>query len=116
MAPCRSRSRRGPGGWREPPGGCPTAGGSICTSRGRFRRSIPHRIDDAAAAFFGDALFDSLYARNEAGGYAPSLAEGDPEPDGKTLRVTLRAGVRFASGSALRRPRRGGVHRAGALA
>lgn len=61
----------------------------------------PHRIDDPAAALFGDALFDSLYARNEAGGYAPSLAEGNPEPDGKTLRVTLRAGVRFASGSAL---------------
>jgi peptide/nickel transport system substrate-binding protein len=61
----------------------------------------PHRIDDAAAAFFGDALFDTLYARDEAGGFVPSLAESDPEPNGGTLRVTLRKGVRFAAGSAL---------------
>jgi peptide/nickel transport system substrate-binding protein len=61
----------------------------------------PHRIDDAAAAFFGEALYDGLYARDETGAFVPSLAEGDPEPDGAALRVTLRAGVRFASGVAL---------------
>lgn len=61
----------------------------------------PHRLDDPGAAFFGDAVFDTLYARDETGAFVPSLAEGDPEPDGATLRVTLRDGVRFASGAAL---------------
>lgn len=61
----------------------------------------PHRVDDAAAAFFGEALFDTLYARDEAGAFAPSLAEGDPEAEGATLRIALRSGVRFASGVAL---------------
>lgn len=59
----------------------------------------PHRIDDAAAAFFGDAIFDSLYARDDSGEIVASLAEKDPEPDGARLRVTLRSGVRFASGA-----------------
>ncbi|HEY4013258.1 MAG TPA: hypothetical protein VGM06_07960 [Polyangiaceae bacterium] len=61
----------------------------------------PHRIDDAAAALFGDALFDTLYARGEAGEIVASLAEADPDPAGSTLRVTLRHGVRFASGGIL---------------
>jgi peptide/nickel transport system substrate-binding protein len=60
----------------------------------------PHRIDDAAAAFFGDAVFETLYARDESGAIVASLAEGDPEPDAATLRVKLREGVRFASGAA----------------
>ncbi len=66
----------------------------------------PHRIDDVAAACFGEALFDTLYARSEAHDETPSegaafraaLAEGDPEPVGNKLRVRLRGGVRFASG------------------
>jgi peptide/nickel transport system substrate-binding protein len=61
----------------------------------------PHRIDDAAAALFGDALFETLYARDESGAFVASLAENDPEPDGATLRVKLREGIRFASGTAL---------------
>jgi peptide/nickel transport system substrate-binding protein len=61
----------------------------------------PHRVDDAATALFGDALFDALYARDEAGAFVPSLAEGDPEPEGAMLRVKVREGVRFASGAAL---------------
>ena len=56
----------------------------------------PHRIDDPAAALFGEALFDTLYARDEAGAIVPSLAESDPEIDKGTLRVTLRAGLRTA--------------------
>ena len=60
----------------------------------------PHRLDDPAAAFFGEAVFDTLYARDEAGAFVPSLAEGEPEVDGATLRVTVREGVRFASGAA----------------
>ncbi len=61
----------------------------------------PHRIDDAMAAFFGDALFDTLYARDDTGSFVASLAAGDPEPDGAALRVTLRPGMRFASGAPL---------------
>ena len=61
----------------------------------------PHRIDDATVAFFGEALFDTLYARDESGAFVPALAEGDPEVDGATLRVRLRQGARFASGAAL---------------
>ncbi|HXN31940.1 MAG TPA: ABC transporter substrate-binding protein [Polyangiaceae bacterium] len=61
----------------------------------------PHRLDDAAVALFGDSLFDTLYARGESGELVPSLAEGDPEADGATLRVTLRDDVRFASGAPL---------------
>jgi peptide/nickel transport system substrate-binding protein len=58
----------------------------------------PHRIDDAAAAFFGEALFDTLYGPGQTGTIAPILAEDDPRPDGANLRVPLRSGVRFASG------------------
>ena len=49
----------------------------------------PHAIDDAAAAIFGPALFDTLI---------PSLAE-DPEPVGSgELRVRMRPGVVSAMG------------------
>jgi peptide/nickel transport system substrate-binding protein len=61
----------------------------------------PHRIDDAAAALFGEALFDTLYARDADGALVPSLAEADPEPDGATLKITLRPDLRFASGARL---------------
>ncbi len=47
----------------------------------------PHRLDDAAAAILFDALFDTLYARTESGAFTASLAEAEPEPDGKYLRV-----------------------------
>lgn len=60
----------------------------------------PHRLDDPAAAILGEALFDTLYARDESGAYAAALAETDPEPDGRTLRVKLRSGVRTARGRA----------------
>ncbi|WP_394823686.1 ABC transporter substrate-binding protein [Pendulispora albinea] len=58
----------------------------------------PHRVDDVAAAIFGEALFDTLYARDEAGNIVPSLAEGDPEPDKDGLRVRVRAGIVSAYG------------------
>ncbi len=61
----------------------------------------PHRIDDAMAAFFGDALFDTLYARDDTGSFVASLAAGEPEPDDAGLRVALRPGMRFASGTPL---------------
>ncbi len=61
----------------------------------------PHRIDDAMAAFFGEALFDTLYAPDESGVLVPVLAAADPQPDGAGVRVALRPGLRFASGTAL---------------
>src|SRR5262245_11289581 len=47
----------------------------------------PHRIDDPAAAIFGEALFDTLYVQTADGQIVPSLAETDPEPEGAALRV-----------------------------
>ena len=61
----------------------------------------PHRVDDAAAAIFGDAVFDTLYACDESGGFVPSLAENDPEPQNAGLHVRLRSDVRFPSGARL---------------
>lgn len=58
----------------------------------------PHRIDDAAAALFGESLFEPLYARDASGALVPALAEDDPRPEGTGVRVVLRSGVRFASG------------------
>jgi peptide/nickel transport system substrate-binding protein len=58
----------------------------------------PHRLDDPAAAFFAEALFDTLYARDEGGAIVPALAESDPEPEGASLRVRLRGGLKTAKG------------------
>jgi peptide/nickel transport system substrate-binding protein len=60
----------------------------------------PHRLEDATAAIFGEALFDTLYAREESGAFTASLAEGDPEPEGANLRVRIRTGLRTAKGRA----------------
>lgn len=61
----------------------------------------PHRLDDAGALLFGACLFDSLYALDSAGAIVPSLAEGHPESIAEGTRVTLRDGLRFASGKRL---------------
>lgn len=60
----------------------------------------PHRLDDPAAAFFGEALFDTLYATGDGGAIVPALAEADPEPDGANLRVRLRGGLKTGKGKA----------------
>jgi peptide/nickel transport system substrate-binding protein len=60
----------------------------------------PHRLEDGTAAIFGEALFDTLYLRDETGAFVGSLAEGDPEPEGASLRVRLRTGLRTAKGKA----------------
>ena len=62
----------------------------------------PHRLEDATAAIFGEALFDTLYLRDETGAFVASLAEGDPEPEGANLRVRVRTGLRTARGKRLR--------------
>jgi peptide/nickel transport system substrate-binding protein len=58
----------------------------------------PHALDDGAAAIFGDALFDTLYARQEGGEIVASLAESEPSASGGALRVALRQGLRSAYG------------------
>jgi peptide/nickel transport system substrate-binding protein len=60
----------------------------------------PHRLEDVTAAIFGEALFDTLYVRDESGAFVASLAEADPEPEGASLRVRIRAGIRTAKGRA----------------
>jgi peptide/nickel transport system substrate-binding protein len=61
----------------------------------------PHRLDDAAAAILGDALFDGLYSFEAHGAIVPQLAEGEPEPDPSGLKITLRDGLRTGRGRAL---------------
>lgn len=58
----------------------------------------PHRLDDPAAALFGNALFDTLFARDESGNFVPQLAESDPHVDGPSLRVGIRQGLKTAGG------------------
>jgi peptide/nickel transport system substrate-binding protein len=61
----------------------------------------PHRLDDAAAAILGPALFDSLYTLDDAGAPVPSLAEAMPEKIGARLVVSVRRGLRSALGRPL---------------
>ena len=76
----------------------------------------PHRLEDAAAGIFGEALFDTLYARDESGAFVASLAEADPEPEGASLRVRLRTGIRTAKGKAFEaRDAAGAIGRSRAL-
>lgn len=58
----------------------------------------PHRVDDIASAIFGDAVFDTLYTRDENGVIVPSLAESEPEPFEGGLRIVVRSGLRSAHG------------------
>jgi peptide/nickel transport system substrate-binding protein len=64
----------------------------------------PHRLDDPAAALFGDAVFDSLYSASNG---APTLAEGPPavgaeDGHGPTvLHVRLRRDLVTARGAKL---------------
>ncbi len=60
----------------------------------------PHKLEDPMAAFFGEALFDTLYAK-EGDAFVASLAESDPEPDGPSLRVKLRGGLRTGKGASI---------------
>lgn len=54
----------------------------------------PHRLDDAVAAIFGEALWDTLFVPDGAGGFVPGLADGEPEAEGSSVRVRLRLGLK----------------------
>lgn len=60
----------------------------------------PHRLDDMAAAIFGEAIFDTLFSVSEQGPI-PSLAERAVVTEGAVSRLTLREGVRTGAGKAL---------------
>ncbi len=61
----------------------------------------PHKADDVAAALFGEAIFDGLYAYGEGGRALPVLADGEPEPAGSDVRVRVRPGLLSATGAAI---------------
>jgi peptide/nickel transport system substrate-binding protein len=61
----------------------------------------PHRLDDAACAVLGEALFDTLYARDASGVFVPVLAEGEPELDGAAVKISVRGGLKSARGQTL---------------
>lgn len=54
----------------------------------------PHRLDDAVAGIFGEALWDTLYVGDGNGGFVPGLADGDPEAEGSYVRIKLRLGIK----------------------
>jgi peptide/nickel transport system substrate-binding protein len=58
----------------------------------------PHAIDDAAAALFGSAIADPLYAVDAAGHPYPALAAGLPELVKGQLRVQIRPNLLSARG------------------
>lgn len=52
----------------------------------------PHRIDDPLAAFFGEAVFDTLFL----GDGTPALADGEPEVEASTIKVRMRLNLKTA--------------------
>lgn len=61
----------------------------------------PHDGASAASALFADAVFDTLYARDESGALVPSLAESEPELSGNEVRVTVRQGLKTGRGRSI---------------
>jgi peptide/nickel transport system substrate-binding protein len=94
-AACATGLVLGPAGAR---GRLPTGGKISLHLPWPLAQIDPHAIDDVTAAILGDALFETLFTVDESGAVTPCLAETDPEPDGPNLRVTLRTGLRAASG------------------
>jgi peptide/nickel transport system substrate-binding protein len=62
----------------------------------------PHDLFDPAAALFGHALFDSLFALDIAGEPYPTLAAEMPATQGDKTIVRLREGLKSARGHAVR--------------
>ncbi len=95
--------------WLGPCGAAPAAARGRTAIGGRVTLHVPwplgaidpHRIDDGGAALLGEALFDTLYARDAAGAFIPVLAEAEPEDAGGLIKVTLRSGLKTARGHAL---------------
>lgn len=61
-------------------------------------RIDPHSLDDAAAALFGHAVFDSLYALDDSDRVFPTVATELPRKERGGLIVTLRPGLVSAAG------------------
>jgi len=61
-------------------------------------RIDPHDGSSVAGALFADACFDTLFVRDEAGAFVPSLAEHDAEPVGAEVRIIVREGLKTGRG------------------
>ena len=61
----------------------------------------PHALDDGAAALFGSAIADPLYAIGPSGHPYPALADALPERAGSGVTVRLRPGMTTGGGHAL---------------
>jgi peptide/nickel transport system substrate-binding protein len=61
----------------------------------------PHDLRDPAAALFGHAVFDAVYALDASGAPYPTLAAALPTREGGGAVVRLREGLRTARGVAL---------------
>ena len=57
----------------------------------------PHRLDDMAAAIFGESIFDTLYAVTADGTTVPSLAERAVVTEAGISRITLREGIQTSA-------------------
>jgi peptide/nickel transport system substrate-binding protein len=64
-------------------------------------RLDPHATDDAAAAIFGQAIFDPLYAVDPSGRPYPALAAALPERVSSGLRIVIRPNLMSARGRAM---------------
>lgn len=67
----------------------------------RFRQFDPQELGDPAAALFGAALCDPLFALDAQGRPYPALAAEAAETRGNTVRVRLRPGLLTATGAPL---------------
>ena len=61
----------------------------------------PHALDDGAAALFGSAIADPLYAIGPSGHPYPALADALPERAGSGVTVRLRPGMTTGAGRPL---------------
>lgn len=64
-------------------------------------RLDPHDLSSVSSALFGDAVYDTLFARDESGAFVASLAEQDAELVGNEVRVTVREGLKTGKGRAI---------------
>lgn len=61
----------------------------------------PHDLHDPLAAIFGTAIADPPYARDDRGQIYPTLADGMPTVEDEQTIVTLRPGLRSATGQSI---------------
>ncbi len=86
-----------------------SAGMARTPTNGRLRLAVPwglgqldpHDPNDAAAAFFGGAIADPLFAKDVHGRVYPALAAELPQREGDHCVIRLRPGLRSSKGRAI---------------